>query len=127
MGPVLVTGACGLVGRATVSRLHEQGKTVVATDLDTPANRKVAKKLPAAVPVLWIDLTDESDVRSMVDRVAPSVIVHLAAVNRNFSRCLDPQTHLVTADFHHGDHDVLVDHDALVPLAGQNQHLAGLS
>lgn len=80
MGPVLVTGACGLVGRATVSRLREQGKTVVATDLDTPANRKVAKKLPAAVPVLWIDLTDESDVRSMVDRVAPSVVVHLAAV-----------------------------------------------
>lgn len=79
-GPVLVTGAFGLVGSATVARLHEQGVAVVATDLDSPANRKAARKLPASVTVAWADLTDEAQVRRLVERVNPSAIVHLAAV-----------------------------------------------
>ncbi len=44
---VLVTGAFGLVGSATVKRLAADGRRVVATDLDIPANRKAADKLPA--------------------------------------------------------------------------------
>ena len=39
---VLVTGAFGLVGSATVRRLAGDGRPVVATDLDIPANRKAA-------------------------------------------------------------------------------------
>ena len=39
---VLVTGAFGLVGSATVRQLRADGRRVVATDLDVPANRKKA-------------------------------------------------------------------------------------
>ena len=57
---VLVTGGFGLVGSATVRRLAELGRNVVATDLDTPANRKAAAKLPSGVNARWTDLTDTS-------------------------------------------------------------------
>jgi D-erythronate 2-dehydrogenase len=77
---VLVTGAFGLVGSATVRRLGETGRTVVATDLDTPANRKAARKLPAGTKVSWADLTDSEQLRSLVSGVSPAAIVHLAAV-----------------------------------------------
>ncbi|HZC11968.1 MAG TPA: NAD-dependent epimerase/dehydratase family protein, partial [Mycobacterium sp.] len=39
---VLVTGAFGLVGSETVRQLRANGRRVVATDLDIPANRKKA-------------------------------------------------------------------------------------
>lgn len=80
MDTVLVTGAFGLVGSATVKRLAEDGRRVVATDLDVPANRKAAAKLPASVVVRYADLTDPAAVDDLVDAVSPTVIVHLAAV-----------------------------------------------
>ncbi|MGN6335301.1 NAD-dependent epimerase/dehydratase family protein [Mycobacterium sp.] len=79
-GTVLVTGAFGLVGSATVRRLAELGRHVVATDLDTPANRKAAAKLPGGVEFRWADLTDPEQVRRLVSDVGPDAIVHLAAV-----------------------------------------------
>ena len=45
-GTVLVTGGFGLVGSATVRRLAADGRRVVATDLDTPANRKAQRSSP---------------------------------------------------------------------------------
>jgi nucleoside-diphosphate-sugar epimerase len=80
MRTVLVTGAFGLVGRETVVRLIQQGRSVVATDLDTPANRRAAGKLPSSVRVAWADLTDEAQVEQLIASAAPSAIVHLAAV-----------------------------------------------
>jgi nucleoside-diphosphate-sugar epimerase len=77
---VLVTGGFGLVGSATVRRLAELGRNVVATDLDTPANRKAAAKLPSGVNARWTDLTDYEQVQRLVSDVAPDAIVHLAAV-----------------------------------------------
>lgn len=77
---VLVTGAFGLVGSATVSRLAAAGRRVVATDLDIPANRKAAAALPAGVIVRFADLTDPNAVGSLVGETAPSAIIHLAAV-----------------------------------------------
>ncbi len=77
---VLVTGAFGLVGSATVARLAADGRRVVATDLDLPANRKAARRLPAGVAVRFADLTDAVAVERLVADVAPSVIIHLAAV-----------------------------------------------
>ena len=77
---VLVTGALGLVGSETVRRLTELDRRVVATDLDTPANRKAAKKLPGTVELRWADLTDPEQVQRLVSDTAPAAIVHLAAV-----------------------------------------------
>jgi nucleoside-diphosphate-sugar epimerase len=77
---VLVTGGFGLVGSATVRRLAELGRRVVATDLDTPANRKAAAKLPSGVEFRWADLTDAEQVQRLVSDVAPNAIIHLAAI-----------------------------------------------
>src|SRR5258708_6901209 len=51
-------------------------------------------------------------------------LVHFLAVYGNLGRRLDAQPHLVTADVHHGDHDVVTDDDAFVALPRQNKHLA---
>jgi nucleoside-diphosphate-sugar epimerase len=77
---VLVTGAFGLVGSATVTRLLDEGRRVIATDLDVPANRKAAGRLPDTVDVRWTDLTDPAAVDALIRDVSPAAIVHLAAV-----------------------------------------------
>jgi nucleoside-diphosphate-sugar epimerase len=77
---VLVTGAFGLVGSATVKRLAAAGHRVVATDLGTPAQRKAARVLPADTQARWADLTDPAAVNRLVAEVSPAAIVHLAAV-----------------------------------------------
>ena len=77
---VLVTEAFGLVGSSTVRRLAADGQPVVATDLDVPADRKAAGRLPAGVTVRFADLTDATTVERLVAEVGPTVIVHLAAV-----------------------------------------------
>lgn len=77
---VLVTGAFGLVGTATVNHLSAQGRHVVATDLATPATRKAAAGLPTGVEVRWADLTDLAQVTALISAVEPASIIHLAAV-----------------------------------------------
>ncbi|OJZ68924.1 oxidoreductase [Mycobacterium paraffinicum] len=77
---VLVTGAFGLVGTATIRRLAEDGRRVVATDLETPAYVKAAKKLPAGVEVRWADLTDRAQVDELLGSVAPTAIIHLVGM-----------------------------------------------
>jgi len=77
---VLVTGAFGLVGSATVERLTADGRRVVATDLDIPANRKAADKLPVGVEVRYADLTEPAAVDELIADVAPSAVIHLAAI-----------------------------------------------
>jgi nucleoside-diphosphate-sugar epimerase len=77
---VLVTGGLGLVGSATVRRLAEQDRHVVIADLDTPANRKKAAAVPRGVDIRWVDLTNDEQVQRVVSDVAPTAIIHLAAV-----------------------------------------------
>lgn len=78
---VLVTGAFGLVGAATVRHLAGSGRRVAATDLDVPANRKAAEALdPARVEVRWADLTDPAAVQALLQAVRPAAIIHLAAI-----------------------------------------------
>lgn len=77
---VLVTGAFGLVGSSIVKRLAADGRHVIATDLDVPANRKAESKIPSGVEVRYADLTDRVEVDALVSEVAPSAIIHLAAI-----------------------------------------------
>lgn len=77
---VLVTGAFGLVGSSTVKRLAADGRRVVATDLDVPAHRKAAARLPPGVEVRYADLVDPAAVDALVTEVAPKAIIHLAAI-----------------------------------------------
>ena len=77
---VLVTGGFGLVGSATVRQLAADGRRVVAADLETPANIKASKRLPSGVEFRWIDLTDPDQVQRLVSDVAPTAIIHLAAI-----------------------------------------------
>ncbi|WP_445166666.1 NAD-dependent epimerase/dehydratase family protein [Mycolicibacterium sp. Dal123E01] len=77
---VLVTGAFGLVGSATVKQLVSAGRRVVATDLETEATRKAAAELPSGVQVRWADLTDPAAVETLLAEVSPAAIIHLAAV-----------------------------------------------
>ncbi|MQY27743.1 NAD-dependent epimerase/dehydratase family protein [Nocardia aurantia] len=78
---VLVTGAFGLVGAATVRRLLDEGYRVAATDLDVPANRRVARKLgDPHLSAHWADLTDPNQVDDLISTVAPTAIVHLAGI-----------------------------------------------
>jgi nucleoside-diphosphate-sugar epimerase len=76
---VLVTGAFGLVGSETVRQLRADGRRVVATDLDLPANRKAAAALPSDA-VRWADLTDPAAVAELMRAVSPAAIIHLAAI-----------------------------------------------
>ncbi len=79
---VLVTGAFGLVGSAVVAALADQDRRVVATDLGIPANRKRAQAFTArpVVEVRWADLTSPTDVQALLEAVAPTAIIHLAAI-----------------------------------------------
>ncbi|WP_063025852.1 MULTISPECIES: NAD-dependent epimerase/dehydratase family protein [Nocardia] len=80
-GPVLVTGAFGLVGTATVRRLLDTGREVVATDLDNPRNRRVARGIAdTRLRVHWADLTDPEQVDELITTIAPTDVVHLAAI-----------------------------------------------
>jgi nucleoside-diphosphate-sugar epimerase len=103
---VLVTGAFGLVGSATVKRLAADGRRVVATDLDVPENRKAAAELPTGVEVRYADLTDPAAVDALIGAVKPATIIHLAAIIAPFcySRpalarkvSVDATSHLVEA------------------------------
>lgn len=76
---VLVTGAFGLVGSATVRQLVAEGRHVVATDLPTPANRKTAARMEGT-QVRYADLTDPMEVDALIDAVEPTAIIHLAAI-----------------------------------------------
>lgn len=77
---VLVTGAFGLVGTATVRHLARLGRHVVATDLDNASNRKSAAALPTGVSVHWADLTDTAQVRDLMGAIRPASTIHLAAI-----------------------------------------------
>ena len=77
---VLVTGAFGLVGSETVKRLAADGRRVIATDLDIPANRNAADKLPLGIEVRYADLTEPAAVDALIADVAPTAVIHLAAI-----------------------------------------------
>jgi nucleoside-diphosphate-sugar epimerase len=85
VGPVLVTGTCGQIGKRCVEILLGRGRTVVATDLRNDKTVAVAHDLanrasPGTLHVVFADLTNAAAVAEMVSRHRPTAIVHLAAM-----------------------------------------------
>lgn len=68
---VLVTGATGLLGRAVVQRLKEDGHEVVGVGLSR-SNAEITK----------LDLTDEEALKRFLDLTQPAAIIHTAAERR---------------------------------------------
>lgn len=75
---VVITGAAGGLGSATVRRLANSGWRVFAADLDSPALGSLAA---AAVLPIAVDVTDESSVTTLAERVAAETSSLDAVVN----------------------------------------------
>lgn len=75
---VLVTGACGNVGAHTVDALLAAGHQVRGFDLDTPRNRRLARRWRDRVEWFWGDLRQPEAVMAAV--AAQEVVAHLAFV-----------------------------------------------
>jgi len=75
---VLITGAFGNIGSATVAELIKQGHQVRAFDLATPVTQRAAARFQGQIEIQWGDIRDVAAVNQAVtDR---DVIIHLAAV-----------------------------------------------
>jgi nucleoside-diphosphate-sugar epimerase len=80
--PVLVTGACGLLGAHVVRRLAAAGTSVVALDLRNPTTAAVARSLESAgdVRIVYADITDPDAIGAALRAANPRAVIHLAAV-----------------------------------------------
>jgi len=77
--PVLVTGACGLLGTHVVRQLVAAGRSVVAVDLDSAATRAVVRTL-GDIRFIPADITSAEAIRTAVLEADPAAVIHLAAV-----------------------------------------------
>lgn len=71
---ILVTGACGFVGRHVVNELIRAGHTPLAFDAVKPPNAPVSADMRLG------DLRDASFMRKMVSELAPDACIHLAGI-----------------------------------------------
>jgi nucleoside-diphosphate-sugar epimerase len=75
---VLVTGALGNVGLATLDALLREGHDIVATDLESRRARTLASGLDDRIRVVWGDITDPGALRAALEGV--EAVVHLAGI-----------------------------------------------
>jgi len=71
----VVTGGAGLLGRAFVRRIVEQGGTAIAADIDAGAAERVAQELagigPGRAVGAPVDITDVESVTALIDKMVP--------------------------------------------------------
>ena len=79
LGRILVTGGTGFIGRYVVDRLVADGHRPVITTF------KKHKHPKEQIDVEELDLTDRSQVNSLIDRYSPQVVLHLAGVTPGHS------------------------------------------
>jgi UDP-glucose 4-epimerase len=75
----IVTGGAGFIGRALVRRLAAGGERVVALDNLLQFRERQPPELPAELVIG--DVRDRSFVLSLLDRVRPETVFHLAAIH----------------------------------------------
>jgi nucleoside-diphosphate-sugar epimerase len=87
---VLLTGAFGNLGSLVVEELLARKHHVVAFDVPSKTNRKIAQGFgdTAELEIVWGDIRDEAQVASLVHRV--DAVLHLAAIIPPFSE-RDPE------------------------------------
>jgi NAD(P)-dependent dehydrogenase (short-subunit alcohol dehydrogenase family) len=93
---VVITGAAGGLGGATVRRLAEAGWTVYAADLDSPALHDLASDRIIPIPV---DVTDEASVEALAAAVTAKTSQLDAVVNFAGVLGIGPLVELKPADF----------------------------
>jgi nucleoside-diphosphate-sugar epimerase len=75
---VLLTGAFGNLGQATLGSLAGRGHRIRCLELDSRRNRAVAGRYRGRIEMAWGDITDRDVVAAAV--AGQDVIVHLAAI-----------------------------------------------
>lgn len=75
---VLVTGALGMLGRATLAALLAEGAEARAFDLDRPPHRRLAKRLDPRIDLCLGDLRDPSRIAAAVRGV--DAVIHDAGI-----------------------------------------------
>jgi UDP-glucuronate 4-epimerase len=82
-GPILVTGAAGLIGGRLVSRLAAEGAEVIATD------RRVAEA-PSGVRWVTVDLMDGPALTALMREARVRAVVHAGAISGPMVAAGDP-------------------------------------
>lgn len=97
---VLLTGAFGNVGAQTLRALIAKGYRVTAFDIHSPANDKVQADLAKEIEfdTEWGDLRAAPALESMVSRVHPDAVVHVAAVIAPIAYVVPELAHAVNVD-----------------------------
>lgn len=90
MGPVLITGANGLLGQFLVKVLLERGHSVAATGKGGSRLPDVSSPAGPSLEYIEMDFTDPEKVREVLESVKPSVIVHSGAMTQVDPCELDP-------------------------------------
>lgn len=82
---VLLTGAFGNLGSLVVEKLLDRKHHVVAFDVPSKANRKIARSFgdPPDLEIVWGDIRDGEQITAWVHEV--DAVVHLAAIIPPFS------------------------------------------
>ena len=75
---VLLTGALGSIGVATLTALLQEGHEVVAFDLKSRRARNLASSFVGRACLVWGDITNPESLRHALDGV--DAVIHLAAI-----------------------------------------------
>lgn len=93
---VLLTGALGSIGLATLAALLDEGHDVVAFDLESRRARKLAAGFAGRARFVWGDITDPESLRNALEGM--DAVIHLAAIIPPYSERAPELTRRVNLD-----------------------------